>query len=83
MDEREQKLLAIEGVTDVNSYMLVSNYGYTFKKNGHKYDIRYWANCYGCQLDEWRIRKCDNDDTTIIPKHDGTFESALEAIKQM
>jgi len=43
------------GCTDVKSYTLVNNYGYTFKYDGVDYDARFWANCYGVAVNEWEI----------------------------
>ena len=46
------------GATEIESYCLISNYGYRFKIDGIKYDIRFWANCYGVALDRWSISPC-------------------------
>ena len=43
------------GCENVQGYTLISNYGYAFTKNGIRYDLRYWANCYGMDLDYWSI----------------------------
>ena len=46
-EEITTALEAIEGVTDIKTYTLVNNYGAYFKKDGVKFDLRRWANCYG------------------------------------
>ena len=62
-DSKEVRLLEKYGATNIKGYTLVNNYGYTFELNGKRWDARYWANCYGCALDEWRIDRCrDNDE---------------------
>ena len=43
------------GCEDVKGYTLISNYGYRFTKNGKRYDLRYWDNCYGMSLCYWSI----------------------------
>ena len=50
------------GATEIEGYCLISNYGYTFKINGIKYDIRFWANCYGAYLGKWEIHSCTTDE---------------------
>lgn len=47
------------GCENVKGYTLISNYGYAFTKNGKRYDLRYWANCYGIALDYWSISDFD------------------------
>lgn len=45
------KTLAI----DYKDYNLCSNYGFTFEYREVKMDIRYWANCYGTAINEWKM----------------------------
>lgn len=40
-------LSKIQGVENIEIYYLVNNYGATFTKNGVKFDLLRWANCYG------------------------------------
>ncbi len=53
------EVLKKNGATEIEGYSLVSNYGYTFKLNGRKYDARFWANCYGAYLGKWNIHGCE------------------------
>lgn len=57
MSEREfEKALAkVDGVTDVYGYTLIANYGWTFQKSGYKFDVRFWANCYGTYIGDYDI----------------------------
>lgn len=55
----EEALSKIEGVSDVVGYTLVNNYGWAFKKNGHKYDVRFWANCYGVYIGDYQLSAVD------------------------
>lgn len=48
-------ILETAGADNIKGYCLVNNYGYTFNLNGVRCDARYWANCYGAALDEWRV----------------------------
>ena len=43
------------GLSEISSYMLVNNYGYTFKYKGVRYDLRHWLNCYGASIDSWEL----------------------------
>lgn len=50
------------GAENIESYFLINNYGYDFEYEGRKYDIRYWANCYGAALNQWILdRGVGND----------------------
>lgn len=48
--EIRNDLSKIQGVENIEIYYLVNNYGATFTKNGVKFDLRRWANCYGVDL---------------------------------
>ena len=50
-----EEILEKYGATEIERYCLISNYGYRFKIDGIKYDIRFWANCYGAELNRWEI----------------------------
>lgn len=53
------------GCSDVKEYCLVNNFGYTFNLDGSRYDLRYWANCYGCELNYWSL-DCKSGKPKII-----------------
>ena len=63
MDNWEVKTLKKYGAKDIKGYCLVSNYGYTFTIDDAKYDIRFWANCYGSSPNKWCIHPCTKDDS--------------------
>ena len=42
--------------------MLVNNYGCTFRIGDRKYDTRFWANCYGFCLNEWKTSGSERGD---------------------
>lgn len=65
-------LSLINGVSEVEYYTLINNYGATFKKNGKKYDLRRWANCYGVDCG-WGVFGYSGDD----------YNEAIEAIKKI
>lgn len=72
------------GCENVDSYMLVNNYGYTFIKDGIKYDLRHWLNCYGADVNYWSLdgHQIDSKDYVRLDKSTfKTFEEALEFIK--
>lgn len=50
------------GATEIEGYCLISNHGYRFKINGIKYDLRFWANCYGAEINKWEIHSCTKDE---------------------
>lgn len=61
MTEREKILIMVKGFLmglgiKTTGYTLINNYGITFEYKGHKFDMRYWANCYGTALNLWKIR---------------------------
>lgn len=63
----KEKILERYGATEIESYSLISNYGYRFKIDGIKYDIRFWANCYGASLNRWEISpSTQGEDGTYI-----------------
>ena len=72
---KELELIKSYGATNIEGYCLVNNYGYTFDLDGGHYDARYWANCYGCALDEWQIHGRGNRTEKIIE-----LEKALNAL---
>ena len=49
------KILKKFGAESFMPYVLVNNYGYKFSVNGKKYDARFWANCYGAEVNKWRV----------------------------
>lgn len=63
------------GCKDINRYDLVNNYGYTFTKDGVKYDLRHWLNCYGEAVDYWELSK--------VEKCFDTFKDVIEFIKSL
>lgn len=56
------KILESYGAEAIKPYTLISNYGYQFFLYGNKYDIRYWANCYGCAINRWEIHAIERKD---------------------
>lgn len=60
--ERLQKY----GAEEIKGYTLINNYGYTFKIDGIKYDIRFWANCYGAEINRWQIHPCTEGEGGMI-----------------
>lgn len=60
--DRGVRLLRRFGATEIKQYYLVSNYGYTFNLNGQKYDVRFWANCYGAYVGRWSGATKEIDD---------------------
>ena len=72
------------GCENVNSYMLVNNYGYTFTKGDVKFDLRHWLNVYGADVDYWSLdgHQIDTKDYVRLDKSTfNTFDEALEFIK--
>lgn len=53
--DKYKELLKSRGCENIESYVLISNWGYRFIYKGLKCDIRYWANCYGACLDRFEI----------------------------
>lgn len=68
------------GCENVDSYMLVNNYGYTFTKGDVKYDLRHWLNCYGEDVDYWDLGG-HNTKEYVKGGIFKNFEEALEFIK--
>lgn len=63
-----EEILKKYGASDIERYSLISNYGYTFYIGENKYDIRFWANCYGAEINKWQIMPCTKgDDGKYIP----------------
>lgn len=54
-DKEVMKTIEEMGGVEIESYSLISNYGYTFKKDGEMYDARFWANCYGSSPMVWDV----------------------------
>ena len=52
------EILKKHGAEEIKYYSLISNYGYTFSIRGNKFDIRFWANCYGAEINRWSIHSC-------------------------
>ncbi len=71
----QEKLLIEAGCENVRPYTLINNYGFTFTKNGTKYDLRHWQNVYGAEVDFW--------DISGLKGAFNTFEAALEIIKDL
>mgnify|MGYP003305663904 CR=1 FL=1 len=71
----QEKALIEAGCENVKGYVLVNNYGFTFTKNGTKYDLRHWLNVYGADVDYW--------DISHVKGTFKSFEEALEAIKKL
>lgn len=69
------------GCTDVKSYALVSNHGYTFSKGGVKYDLRYWENCYGVYGGGWHLTSVGDNCATYSPYFGEDFDAVVEWIK--
>ena len=63
-----EEILKKYGATDIKRYTLINNYGYNFSIDGIGYDIRFWANCYGADVNKWQIMPCTKgDDGKYIP----------------
>lgn len=72
------------GCENVESYMLVNNYGYTFAKGDVKFDLRHWLNCYGEDVNYWSLDGHKIGTKEYVKLDKGTFrnfEEALEFIK--
>ena len=66
MAETREDRLKKYGATNIKRYSLINNYGYTFEINGARFDIRFWANCYGVARDVWEI-------LPLSKKDDGSY----------
>lgn len=79
-DERRNIMSASEiikqyEVENIEGYCLVNNYGYTFAKDGRRYDARFWANCYGASPMVWEVTPLHNEDEKgVLPKPDWATE---------
>ena len=67
------------GCTEVKPYSLVNNHGYTFKYNEVSYDIRFWRNCYGVELNYWDVSVDGNSDATKVDEN----KTDIEEIKKL
>ena len=83
----EKALKQVEGVTDVKGYVLVNNTGWTFSKNGFRFDVRFWANCYGVYVGAYELMGSSEFYAAgnKLPKgHSSTnLEEILSAIKAL
>lgn len=77
---REQELRNA-GCENVESYMLVNNYGYTFTKGGLKFDLRHWLNCYGEDVNYFSLDARNPDTKEYVKLDKGTFSTIDEAIE--
>lgn len=77
--EIEEKLKAIEGVSNVKYYALVSNWGWTFEKNGKHYDLRRWENCYGEDLG-WQVFGTKSEEDT---EHFAPINSVMAVLEEI
>lgn len=59
---RREVLDVLKGfnATDIESYTLLSNYGYTFKINGIELDARFWENMYGTSPERWYVNQTED-----------------------
>ena len=83
MDTKRSKLEAI-GCTHIESYTLVSNYGYRFSKGGIDYDLRYWDNCYGVYGGGWCVDTIRGNSLVVTkrcPMFGDDFDGVVEWIK--
>ena len=71
----QETALKSVGCKDIERYTLINNYGYSFIKDGVKYDLRNWLNCYGEAVDYWELSK--------VEKCFDTFKEAVEFIKSL
>lgn len=58
----------------IEMYNLINNYGYHFEKNGKRYDLRHWLNCYGEEVDYYTLACVGTN------KIFQTFDEAVEYI---
>jgi hypothetical protein len=68
----ERQAIVDNGGTIVDSYSLVSNYGYMVEVDGKRYDIRHWLNVYGASCDIW---------TALPDDSNKTINAILEALR--
>ena len=80
----KEEVLEQAGCENVEIYMLVNNYGYTFTKGDVKFDLRHWLNCYGAEVNYWSLdghNKNTKDYVRLDKSTFDTFDEALEFIK--
>lgn len=51
--------------TEIESYVLISNWGYTFKINDVKYDARFLENMYSFSPTKWSVFNCEGARDTL------------------
>ena len=79
----EQTLIEV-GAKSVKPYFLVNNAGYTFEKNGLKFDLRHFTNIYGAEVNYWGISAKKDGEQFVIKEYSkdfNTFEEAIDFIK--
>lgn len=79
MGKKENGILEKYGAENIKSYCLINNYGYTFKINGVKYDIRFWENCYGAYIGKWSVMPADMNDAGDYIRMDKELQRKIEA----
>lgn len=57
------------GCKDISTYSLVNNYGFKFTYNNVTYDLRYWRNCYGVELNYWDASAESNADNNLVKQN--------------
>ena len=58
MQEQSQKEMDIikkYGGSNIKTYTLVNNDGYTFELDNCKCDARHWRNCYGAEMNSFDV----------------------------
>lgn len=76
------ELEKIPGVEDIEEYCLVNNFGCYFKKGNRKFDIRRWANLYGCDL-KWGISEIrKKEDSDFKGGTNLTFKRVLQMVQE-
>lgn len=84
MADKIVKVLEKNGATNIEGYTLISNFGYTFKLNGMKCDARYWANCYGCALDVWKVHSLQRgEDGKYVPLDKGIADGLEHELNEI
>lgn len=77
----KEEVLEQAGCENVEIYMLVNNYGYTFKKGDVKFDLRHWLNCYGCDVNYWSLDGHNIDTKDYVKLEKSTFDKFDEALE--
>lgn len=80
MKSRIMTALEKFGAKDIKGYCLISNYGYHFDLDGKRYDVRYWANCYGVALNRWEIMSAGKNEDGTRYKMDPETKSKIEKV---